>query len=88
MNNDRRKEIGKIKDRLEEAAAALEDIKSDVESLRDEEQEYFDNMPESFHNADKGQVAQDAITELDNAISAIDDFDVADIVNNLETASE
>ena len=40
MNNTRRKA-------LEDINRKLEDIKSDLEMLRDEEQEYIDNMPEN-----------------------------------------
>ena len=40
MNKIRRKA-------LEEIRTKIEDVKSDLEMLRDEEQEYIDNMPEN-----------------------------------------
>lgn len=38
MNNERRKRIAAVIDKLDEA-------KSELEEIRDEEQEAFDNMP-------------------------------------------
>ena len=43
-----------------------------IESLRDEEQDYFDNMPENFQNGEKGDTAQSAISAMDSAIADID----------------
>lgn len=65
MNEQRRKEIAKIQDQL----AAC---RCDLENLRDEEQEYFDNMPENMQSGDKGQQAESAITELDDAVNSIE----------------
>ena len=89
MNNDRRKRLQTIISTLEQARADLDDIKS-------EEQDYFDAMPEAFQQADKGQAAEAAIEEMENAgnsdlASAIDGFDrlteqLDEIVQSLETA--
>ena len=54
MNNARRKEINTL-------IAELEDLKSRLESVLEEEQEYLDNMPESFQGGEKGEKAQSAI---------------------------
>lgn len=56
MNQERRKQI--------------EEAKSILESARDDEQEYFDNMPDSLKDGEKGEKAQTAIDALDEAISA------------------
>lgn len=66
MNNDRRKEISK-------ALSIAEELKSTLENLRDEEQEYYDNMPESLQGSDKGEAASEAVTNLENAISSMDE---------------
>ena len=65
MNNDRRKA-------LDEIVARLFEIGEEVAALRDEEQEYFDNMPEGFQQGEKGQAAKDAISQLDEAASSIE----------------
>jgi len=68
MNNERRKEIQKLIDRCI-------DLKNDVELIRDEEQEYFDNMPESIQAGDKGERAQTAVDALEAAIGSAEDLE-------------
>ena len=46
---------------------------SQVEAIRDEEQEYLDNMPEGMRDGDKGQVASDAVDSLSSAEAGLDD---------------
>lgn len=50
MNNARRKEINTL-------IAELEDLKSRLESVLQEEQDYLDNMPESFQGGENLQTA-------------------------------
>jgi hypothetical protein len=61
MNAERRKIIAA-------AQAKIEDARSLIEQARDDEQDYFDNMPEGFQNGDKGGAAQEAVSQLDDAI--------------------
>jgi hypothetical protein len=66
------------------AVAALDEVKSTVEGLRDEEQDYYDNMPDALQGSDKGQNAEQAISNMDQVIDTIDtlvgeeDLDEAD----------
>ena len=50
MNKPRRKQLMAISERLDE-------LKSDLESVRDDEQNAFDQMPESFQSGERGQKA-------------------------------
>jgi predicted nucleic acid-binding Zn-ribbon protein len=92
MNKDRRKAIAYIADEMGTATglADLDTLADSIEALRDEEQEYLDNMPESFQNGDKGQAAESAIAALDEAAEAVREmksqFDAA--IAALETAQE
>lgn len=74
MNKARRKEIDAVIQDLESA-------KERLESIRDEEQDYFDIMPESFQYAEKGEAAEEAINNLDYAIDQIDE-----VIENAEQA--
>ncbi|MEM1046506.1 MAG: hypothetical protein AAGL24_10155 [Pseudomonadota bacterium] len=76
MNKARRKAIDAI-------VARIDELKADVEIIRDEEQDYFDNMPEGIQDGEKGEVAQSAIDSLDDAVNTIDD-----IVESLNSAAE
>lgn len=71
MNDARRKQIEAIKARmttlLEEAALLL----SDVEVIRDEEQDYRDAMPDSLAEGERGQKADTAIEALDEVVEGL-----------------
>lgn len=58
--------------RLDEAMRILEDAKSEVESLRDEMQEWHDNLPESFQQGQKGEQLEEAVTNLETVIEELD----------------
>lgn len=60
MNKERRKKIGK-------AIEALEEIKEIIEILKDEEQEYFDNMPDNLRESEKGNRAEEDVGSLESA---------------------
>lgn len=65
MNKARRK-------RLEEAQQKLEEAMSIIEECKDEEQDAYDNLPESFQEGERGSVMSDAIDALDNACTDLD----------------
>lgn len=56
--------------RFQQAKDLAEQAKSAFEDLRDECQEWFDNLPEGFQDGDKGQQLQEAIDNLDQAVSS------------------
>lgn len=53
--------------------ALLDEALNLLSEARDEEQDYYDNMPESFQNGDKGEAAQDAVNNLNGACGSIED---------------
>ena len=59
-----------LKSVIDTAAGKLDDARSIMETAKDEEQEYYDNMPENMQNGDKGSNAQTAIDALESAESA------------------
>lgn len=67
MNHERRK-------RLAEAAELLEQAKTIVEECATEENDYYDNMPESLQSGEKGDKAQEAASTLEEAASSIEDI--------------
>jgi hypothetical protein len=87
MNKDRRKQIDEAVALAQQAAELIEQLKEAAETIRDDEQEYFGNMPESIQQGDKGQAAEEAISALDEAVSALDEIDIEGVVANLETAA-
>ena len=51
MNKDRR-------NRIEKCISQLEDIKTELECIRDEEQEAYDNLPEGIQMSERGDTMQ------------------------------
>ncbi len=60
--------------KVEEQIEAMEIIKSSIEDILSEEQDAFDNMPESFQYSDRGETSQDAIDAMENVLSSIEDI--------------
>lgn len=94
MNKDRRKDIAKV---IADIGALdlpnIEDFINDVESIRDEEQEYLDNMPEGLRYSGNGERAEEAISALEEAIDALNEIAdslerLTEVVDALNTASE
>jgi phytoene/squalene synthetase len=86
MNNDRRKRLRAIEAQVQQALDLLADAQADLESVRDEEQEAFESMPESLQEGDRGETAQQAIECLEAAIDAIEAFTGEDPVSNVQEA--
>jgi hypothetical protein len=88
MNNHRRAQINAIAIRISsELGPLIEANRADLEAVRDEEQEAFDSMPESFQNGGRGERSQEAGNELDNAIGSLEGLDIEDLESNLEAAA-
>lgn len=67
MNKQRRIEIAR-------AVAMIEEAKEILENCSAEEQEYYDNMPESLQGGDKGQSAESNVSLLDEAAGLLGDI--------------
>ena len=76
MNKQRRKEI----DNLISDAIRLE---TSIEDLLDEEQDYFDNMPDNLQSSEKAEIAENAISNLEDAWD-----NIRNCIDNLESALE
>lgn len=65
--------------RFDEAVSNVTDGKSEAEGLRDELQDWFDNLPENFQSGDKGSEIEEAISSLDEFIEACDTAENASV---------
>lgn len=89
MNKDRRKAINEIRVNLIDLSP-VEEAKSKLEELRDEEQDYYDNMPDGLKDGEKGDLARQAVENLESAISNLDTMlsEFEDCMNSLDSAAE
>ena len=100
MNNNRRKEIKNIIDRIasfeieiSETMSKLEDLKSDVEDILAEEENARDNIPESLQDSECYEKSDAACDSLSDAVDALEDIistsiDFQDVVAYLQNAME
>lgn len=76
MNNTRRKSFRELIEKTE-------GIKQEIEEIKTEEEEYYNNMPSSVQDGEKGDRAQTVIEYLDEAMTA-----AGDVIENLTSAAE
>lgn len=66
MNKQRRKLIS-------DCIKEIENVKSNIEYILSDEENYFDNMPENLQGSIRGEEAEEAIDVLTNVIDCLDD---------------
>lgn len=80
--------------------ALLEQAHSEIEGIKDEEQDKFDNMSEGLQQSENGQKLEENVQSLDEALSNLDDIeglgiwkthidsepDAEDLINELDQA--
>ena len=66
MNNKQRKQLKALSEQVEE-------IKQEVEMIRDDEQEKIDNLPDRLIGSSKEDEYQDAVNALEEVISSLED---------------
>lgn len=88
MNRNRRKELADIATRIEEAKSILDELTTGLETTRDDEQDYYDNMPENFQSGEQGERAQAAIEAMTEAASTLETFLDEEIGDKIEEAQE
>ena len=66
MNNTRRKEIEKV-------IALIGEARSLLEELKEEEEEYRDNMPENLQGSERYEKADEACYNMEEVIDNLED---------------
>ena len=77
MNKERRKRLAEVSENIEDIMAILEEIQG-------EEEESYENLPESFQEGKKGEEMQEYIDKLSEVYYYMDDVKstLDDIVNS------
>ena len=93
MNKNRRKQLDALQDRIIaaqtklneflELSASCEDIHNEIESLKDEEQDYIDNLPENLQQSEKASDAEAAVNSMEEAMDALSEY-----TSSIDTLSE
>ena len=77
MNKARRASLKLALSKIETLTAYIEEIKEDLQSVLDEEEEAYENLPESIQGSEKGEQMQEYIDSLD-------EFDIDELYTSIE----
>ena len=66
------------KQRIRDIRREIESSKENLQKILDEEQDYFDNMPENLQGSMRGSDSEDAIDAMESCIE-----DLENIINEL-----
>ena len=84
MNNRRRKAIIKaLEDYLNRETEAREILRNALEDVRSEEENAYENLPESIQYGEKGEAMQEAVSAIEDFISELDDNPYYDAISTL-----
>ena len=67
MNKQRRQKIRDVK-------KEIENCKENLQKILDEEQDYFDNIPENLQGSMRGSDSEDAIDTMENCIEDLENI--------------
>ena len=88
MNKQGRKQLTKIAEKIYDLANEINHLKTELEEIRDEEQDKYDNMPEHLQDLENGcrmcegiEALEDIICQLDSSISEL--YDVTNDIDNV-----
>lgn len=76
MTKTQEKKVSAFLSRLEELRELTTSLEGEIETLKDELQEAYDNKSENWQDSDKGSEFQDIITNLEEAVSALNDGNI------------
>jgi hypothetical protein len=88
MNAQRRRDIAEIIEKIEAIDSIRCEVMELIEIARDEEQEYRDNMPEAFAYGEKGDRADEVVSFLEEAHTALENIDLCEITDALTNAAD
>lgn len=72
MNKNRRNQLQEIRDKLSSLASGIAELRDQINTVKDSEQDYFDDIPERLQGGERGQAAEEAVSNLDTALGALD----------------
>lgn len=64
MNNTRRKQI-------EDKISSLQIIYDELECLKDEEEEYYDNIPDNLRESERATSSEEIISNFEDALETL-----------------
>ena len=90
MNNKTRTLLKNISKRMDYILADLDELKDCLESVQEEEQDKYDNMPEQLQDTENGCRMYEGIEQLEDLVSRLDSLvsELEDISNDTIAVTE
>lgn len=86
MNKTRRKRIDEIILQAEALQLSVDELKEEIEVIKDEEEEYMDNIPENLQGPEKYAAAEEAVNNLEVAIDWLEEICTDELTGLLSEA--
>lgn len=83
MNKLRRKNLAEVISKLEELDSLRQEAMEMLSSIIDEEQEAYDNLPESLQDSERGEQMQEYIDLMQGVADELDSLDTSDWIDTL-----
>lgn len=90
MNNILRKQLRKYAEKLYDLTNEIENLRVEIVSIQEEEQEKYDNMSEGWQESERGCNMYEGIEQLEDIVSRLD-YQVGelyDISSDIEQVTE
>lgn len=87
MNAMRRKQIKTIKERIEALMFDAAEIANEVEAIRDDEQEYRNNLPQALADGEQGEKSDAALEALQGVLDDLESLIEDPFTEPLATAT-
>lgn len=89
MNIARRKNIALVIAEITKLSEKMESILENIEIIKEEEEEYRDNIPENLQGSVRYSNADEAVDNLDSAYGTLQEAldNLGDVTSSLEEAS-
>ena len=75
MNKERRKRLAKVEEAISQMADLKEFALGELSDVLAEEEEAFENLPDSFKGSEKGEEMQMGIETMQDAVQGLEDFE-------------
>ena len=72
MNKTRRSNLEQLAETIGNLKDQLDNAKTDIEALKEEEEEYRDNMPENLQSSSRYEMAEERLDRLLDVLDAVD----------------
>jgi len=73
---------------MDELTTVLENLKENLQTVLDEEEEALGNLPESLQEGERGQQMQEYISIMEEVIDSLGEMDTEDIYQKIEEIAE